>query len=154
MEINLENSENNRNGEVKMTVNIEKLENDTYGALKQYFESKQSNTDNESKRFSTIPPGMISMVLETLVAPVITTLIADYIIRKYASYKQTKEERQKAEQLKETANRKIEKNLKKVGKSNDAYAIIRYVSENVTIELKCTPNEISRVLSELESYNH
>ncbi len=132
----------------------DKLEKETYDALRKCLESSRNETEEKGVLSCAIPLEMINAVLEMLVAPVITTILADYLIRKYTA-KDTKETiRMKLENIKAEADKIIVKKMKKIGKGKDeTKEIVQKTSAELTLRLEFESyEEMDKFINELEKW--
>lgn len=112
------------------------FERDVYESLRKYFEQSDNETNEEGRLLSAIPPEMINAVVEMLVAPVIASLTANYIIQKCASCKVLEIDCAQVEELKLNAENKIKKKMKKVGKGEkESKKMMQKVSTEITVKI-------------------
>ncbi len=129
----------------------EKLERKTYDALRKCLEPNKNETKKEGVLSCAIPPEMIKMVLEMLVAPVITTILADYLIRKYTEKDTEETTCAKLENIKAEADQIIEQKMRKIGKGKDeTNEIVKKVSVEVQKRLEFESlEEMDKFINEL-----
>lgn len=88
---------------------VKQLEPKVYDTLKQIFSSGTDDYTDSRKYFCVVPPGILIEILQTLIVPVVTAIIAEFLIRKFMPEKDnhSQEIRQKAEILKAEAEAEI-----------------------------------------------
>lgn len=128
------------------------LEKDVYESLRKYFEQSDNEINEEGRLLSAIPPEMLSAVVEMLVAPVITSVTADYIIQKCISCKNPEIDCSQVEELKLNAENKIKKKMKKIGKGEkESKKMIQKVSAEITVKIDFKSiHEMNTCIEELE----
>lgn len=140
-------------------MDLKNLEEEVYDALRHDFivdEEEDEYNEDDGKNFCTIPPGILLEILNTLVVPVVTALISEYLIRKLMPEKDNhyKEIREKAHLLNKEAQREIEQRSKEILSENQAPGsitqnIFANLAVNVTVN---SPEDGEKLLSYLEQY--
>lgn len=137
-------------------MSIDKLKRDTYDALIQYFDHEEDAEKRDERLLCAVPPELLISIVEKMVLPVLTTIIADFVIRKFVSgkHKNAEDVRKKSEELSENAKKEIDKNMKKLGlNEQQSQRLIQYVSPKLTVDFRADSEEEAvkalRLLEEL-----
>lgn len=136
---------------------IKELEQEVYNILKQDFIEADDSAD-DSKNFCAIPPGILIEILGTLVVPVVTTLVSEFLIRKFISEKDERSEkiRKNAQELKERAEKEIDSRAEEIFEEDqDSGSVVQKISANTMLNFNITINSSEdgeKFLSALQKY--
>ena len=135
-------------------MSIDELKKDTYEALRQYFDHEEEIAKREEKLFCSVPPEILFSIMEKLVFPVVTAIMADFVMRRIKSgkHKVTEGDKAKVEKLSADANKEIDKNMKKLGMNEqESQRLIQYVSPKLKVYFRAdSEEEMVKVLKLLE----
>lgn len=138
-------------------MDFKKLEEEVYNALRNDFVADEDEyNEDDGRNFCMVPPGILLEILDSLVVPVVTALISEYLIRKLMPEKEKnyKGLREKANILNNEAQREIEHRSEEILCGNQTPdSITRNVSANLTVNITVnSPEDAEKVLSYLEPY--
>lgn len=135
---------------------VKQLEPRVYDTLKQIFSSGTDDYTDSKKYFCVVPPGILIEILQTLIVPVVTAIIAEFLIRKFMPEKgnRSQEIRQKAEILKAEAEAEINSRSEEIlTEDQEASSVVQNISTKLTINITVGSQEDGeKLLSYLERY--
>lgn len=135
---------------------FEQLQRAVYEALKEDFPVDTDDRSGIGKNFCAIPPGILIEILETLIVPVVTALVAELLIRKFMPEKDSCSEKisQSAQMLKSEAENQIDSRAEEILMENQtAGSVVQNVSAKVMLNIVIqTPDDGEKLLSILKQY--
>lgn len=140
-------------------MNLKYLEEEVYAALRRDFIADEDEGEYnvvDDKNFCTIPIGILLEILNTLVAPVVTALVSECLIRKLIPEKDNRYNkiRENANRLYNESQKKIEQRSEEILCENQTpESITKSISANLTVNITInSPEDGEKLLSNLKQY--
>lgn len=135
------------------------LEQEVYELLKEFFivdDNDYDYQDNDGRNLCAIPPGIVLKILDTLVVPIVTALVSEFLVRKLIMQKDNRSKviKERVEHLNKEAQKEIELCSKKLLKKDQTSGFItQNISANLVINVSVNSLEDSeKLLGNLEKY--
>lgn len=140
-------------------MDLKHLEEEVYNALRHDFiidEDDDEYNEDDGRNFCAVPPGILLEILNTLVVPVVTALISEFLIRKLMPEKDNryKKIQEKAHLLNAEAQKVIEHRSEEILQGNQTPgSITQNIFANLAVNITVnSPEDGEKLLSYLEQY--
>lgn len=136
------------------------LEQEVYEVLKEFFivdDNDYDYQDNDGRNLCVVPPGIVFKILDTLVAPIVTALVSEFLVRKLIMQKDNRSKviKERAKYLNKEAQKEIEHRSEKLLRKDQTSGFItQNISANLVINVSVNSLEDSeKLLGYLEKYS-
>lgn len=143
----------------KETMNLKHLEEEVYDILRHDFiidEEDDEYNGDDSRNFCAVPPGILLEILNTLVVPVVTALISEFLIQKLMPEKDKQYNgiRERAQLLKSEAQKEVEHRSEEILSGNQTpSSITQNIYANLAVNIAVnSPEDGEKLLTYLEQY--
>lgn len=139
-------------------MDIKRLEQDVFEILKRDYMKSEYDNESNGRNYCLIPPGIILEILSTLVIPIVTALITEFLTQKLLSdHNSHSTEIERAQCLHNYAEREIESRSAEmeIPPGQESGSISQHVSANLMLHIDIqSPDDVKNLISYLEQYLH